>query len=207
MLFFLRCLSCPVGMLLSPCRCRCPSRICWPTNLVRSADISYSPREKTNQLGMLGKMLHPWMSFDTVLLGKTRTRRLVQYQLLHRHTWCIWHSLDQTFRRHRNDGMIFPSWCWCTRFCRKTCTLFDSFDRYICQEYTGGSFLAHPKVGTLLPNKPCSWWHHRHYQHETLLLNTVCTVSLLLQHHMLGKTHFLLMIFYQCRNDGTTFPL
>ena len=181
-LFFYRCLSCLVDMLLSPCRCRCPSCTRWQTNLVHSADISYSHREKTNQLGMLGKILHPSMSFGTALLGMGHMRRPIQYPLLHRHTWCIWHCLDQTFLRHRKSCMMFASWCWCSCLPRKVYTLFGSFDRCTHPECTGDSFLVHSKVGTLLLDKLCSGWRLCHCQHETLLPNMVYMVSLLLQH-------------------------
>ena len=136
---------------MSPCRCRCLSRTRWQTNLVRSADISYSHRAKTNQLGMLGKILHPWMSFGTVLLGMTHTRRPVQDPLLHRHTWCIWHCLAQTFRRHHESCMMLAPCCWCTRFGRKTCTFFGSFDRCTSQECKESRTVALHPSDSILP--------------------------------------------------------
>ena len=107
-----------------------------------------------------------------------------------------WHSRDICQLCRQGHDIFLP---------RKTCTLFDFFDRCTHRECMGGSFLVHSKVGTLLPDKLCSWWRLCRCQHEILPPSTACMVSLLLQHRMLDKMRFLLMIFYQCHNDGRTF--
>ena len=103
------------------------------------------------------------------LLFQQRTTCMLRY--------VFYPQISHCYRQSTTPALF--RWQTCSCYTLNILSLLACFEIYL--ECKGGSFLVHRRADAILLDTGHTLTHRRHCQHETLLLSTVCTVSLLFQ--------------------------